>query len=77
LFADEKKAGGRQKKADERQKGKKSRKNELPFLVFSTLEDGVAEGGRRLPEADIASPFRRKGCARRRALAASGQGKPA
>jgi hypothetical protein len=31
------------------------------FPVFSTLEDGVAEGGERLPQAEIASPFRRKG----------------
>ena len=43
---------------------RKRKKEDLflkPFNVFSTLEDGVAEGGERLPEADIAAPFRRKG----------------
>jgi len=35
----------------------------LPFQHFSTMEDGVAEGGERLPQADTAAPFCRKGCA--------------
>jgi len=44
------------------------------FQVFSTLEDGLAEGGRRLPEADIASPFRRRGCAKDPAARLCGRG---
>jgi hypothetical protein len=33
------------------------------FYVFSTIKEGVAGGEWRLPKANIAFPFRRKGCA--------------
>ena len=48
----------------------------LAFNVFSTLKEGVAGGGERLPEANIASPFRRKECVGDAALRGSDQGKP-
>jgi hypothetical protein len=42
--------------------------------VFSTLKEGVAGGEGRLPEANIAFPFRRKECAKDPAARLCGRG---